>query len=69
MDLFSLVSFIHDEEVRSSDLAALFEEFFGVGDIMDRCGDSFRPVIICQGVSTEIEVFWNRFLVFPFLQK
>jgi hypothetical protein len=36
MDLFGIVSFIHDIEVRMSDPMTLFQEFFGVRDIMDR---------------------------------
>jgi len=35
MDLFRDVPFIHDVEVRMSDSVTLFEEFFGVRDIMD----------------------------------
>jgi hypothetical protein len=36
MDLFGVVSFIHDIEVRMSASVTLFQEFFGVRDIMDR---------------------------------
>jgi len=36
MDLFGVVSFVHDIEVRMSDTVTLFQEFFGVRDIMDR---------------------------------
>jgi hypothetical protein len=36
MDLFGVVIFVHDREVRMSDSVTLFQEFFGVRDIMDR---------------------------------
>ena len=36
MDLFGVVSFVHDIEVRMSGSVTLFEEFFSVRDIMDR---------------------------------
>jgi hypothetical protein len=36
VDLFGVVSFIHDIEVRMSDPVTLSQEFFGVRDIMDR---------------------------------
>jgi len=36
MDLFGVVSFIHDIEVRMSDPVTLFREFFSVRNIMDR---------------------------------
>jgi hypothetical protein len=36
VDFFRIVSFVHDIEVRMSNLVALFQEFFGVRDIMDR---------------------------------
>ena len=36
MDLFGVVSFVHDIEVRMSDSVTLSQEFFSVRDIMDR---------------------------------
>jgi hypothetical protein len=36
MDLFGVVSFVHNVEVRMSDPVTLFQEFFSVRDIMDR---------------------------------
>jgi hypothetical protein len=36
MDLFGIISFIHDIKIRMSDPMALFQEFFGMRDIMDR---------------------------------
>jgi hypothetical protein len=36
MDLFGVVSFVHDIKVRMSDSVTLFQEFFGVRDIVDR---------------------------------
>ena len=36
MDLFGVVSFVHDIEVRISDSVTLFQKFFSVRDIMDR---------------------------------
>jgi len=36
MNLFRVISFIHDIEVRMPDSVTLFQEFFGVRDIMDR---------------------------------
>ena len=36
MDLFGIVSFVHDIEVGFSGSVTLFQEFFGVRDIMDR---------------------------------
>jgi hypothetical protein len=36
MDLFGVVSFIHDIEIRMSDPVTLFQEFFSVRNIMDR---------------------------------
>jgi hypothetical protein len=42
MDLFGVVSFVHDIEVRMSDPVTLFEEFFGVRDIVDRMLGDFQ---------------------------
>jgi len=36
MDLFGVISFVHNVEVRRSDPVALFQEFFGMRDIMNR---------------------------------
>jgi len=36
MDLFGVVTFVHDIEVRGSGSVTLFEEFLGMRDIMDR---------------------------------
>jgi hypothetical protein len=36
MDLFGIVSFVHDIEVRRSGSVTLFEEFLGMRNIMDR---------------------------------
>ena len=36
MDLFGVVSFVHDVKVRTSESVTLLEEFFGVRNIMDR---------------------------------
>jgi len=36
MDLFGVVSFVHNIEVRMSDPVALFQEFFGLRDIVNR---------------------------------
>ena len=36
MDLLRIVSFVHNIEVRMSKSVTLFEEFFGVWDIMNR---------------------------------
>jgi len=36
MDLFRVVSLIHDVEIEISDSVALFQEFFSVRDIVDR---------------------------------
>ena len=36
MDLFGVISFIHDVEIRMSDLVTLFQKFLNVRDIMDR---------------------------------
>jgi len=69
VDLFGVVSFIHDIEIRMSDPVTLSQEFFGVREIMTGCFEIFRPVIICRSVSTETEVFRNRFLVLPVLQE
>ena len=35
MDLFGVVAFVYDREVRMSDPVTLFQEFFGMWDIMD----------------------------------
>jgi hypothetical protein len=42
MDLFGVVSFIHDVEVRLSDPVTLFQEFFSVRNIMDRMLEDFQ---------------------------
>jgi hypothetical protein len=36
MDLFGVVTFVHDIEVRMSGLLTLFQEWFSVKNIMDR---------------------------------
>jgi hypothetical protein len=36
MDLFGVVSFVHDIEVRMSSPVTLFQEFFRVRDVMNR---------------------------------
>ena len=36
MDLFGVVSFVHDIEVRMSDPVTSFQKFFGVWNIVDR---------------------------------
>ena len=36
MDLFGVVTFVHDIEVRMSGSVTLFEEFLGMRNIMDR---------------------------------
>jgi hypothetical protein len=36
VDIFGVISFVHDIEVRRSESVTLLQEFFGVGDIMDR---------------------------------
>jgi len=36
MDLFRVVSFVHDIEVRMPESVTLLEEFFGVRNVMDR---------------------------------
>jgi hypothetical protein len=36
VDLFRIISLVHDIEVGYSDSVALFQEFFGVRDIVDR---------------------------------
>ena len=42
MDLFGVVSYIHDVEVRLSDPVTLFQEFFCVRNIMDRMLGDFQ---------------------------
>jgi hypothetical protein len=36
MDLFRIVSFVHDVELGMSDPVTMSKEFFGVGNVMDR---------------------------------
>ena len=69
VNIFRIVSFIEDVGIRFSRSVTLNEEFFRVRDVMDRFWEILNPVMICRSVSTEIEVFRNRFRVFPVLQE
>jgi hypothetical protein len=42
MDLFGVVTFVHDIEVGRSGSVTLFEEFLGMRDIMDRMLGDFQ---------------------------
>ena len=55
MDLFGVVSFIHDIEVRRSDPVALFQEFFSVRNIVD-----WMPGDLQTGDNLLISVYRNR---------
>lgn len=69
MDLFGVLSFVHDVEGRMSDTATLFEEYLTMRDIMDRMLGDLQTGDNLSIRITEIDVFRNRFLVLPVRQK
>jgi hypothetical protein len=61
MDFFGIVSFVHDIEVRMPGPVTLFEEFFGVGNVMDR-----MPGDLQTGDNLLIRIDRNRGFQEPF---
>jgi hypothetical protein len=61
MDLFGVVTFVHDIEVRLSESVTLLEEFFGVRNVMDRMLRDFET-----GNNLSIGIDRNRGLQEPF---
>ena len=69
VNIFRIVSFIEDVDIRFSRSVTLNEEIFCMRDVVNRLLRILNPVTIWRSVSTEIEVFRNRFRVFPVLQE
>jgi hypothetical protein len=61
MDLLGVVSFVHSVEVGMSGSVRLFQEFFGMRDIVDRILRDLQTVDNLLRISTEIEVFRNSY--------
>ena len=61
VDLFGIVSFVHDVKVRMSDSVTLLEEFFGVRNVMDRMLRDLKT-----GNNLSIGIDRNRGLQEPF---
>jgi len=54
VNLFGVVTFVHDIEVRMSNTVTLFQEFFGMRDIMDRMlGDLQTGDILSIGINRD----------------
>jgi hypothetical protein len=68
VDIFRVVCFVQDMDVRMSGTVTLFEEFHSMRNVMDRVLGDFKADDNLS-VSTEIDVFRNCFRVLPFLQE